>query len=227
MATPTTNGHAETGELSAAQKLMQKHHADEAHKATIEDVVDESDLSHPETPTTSSVLEDRNDTSAPSWNVPMSAKAAGKQKAPESQPHKIDTSQDAFPELGGASKAQSGATPTWGAKTNGSNGFTNGSAPTSGAATPTSRSVPAMKAIPGREQERISLSPDQLMPRSQLKRPVADVIKDINRKSKANVTMTTGANGILFLNAVGPRDACRTALNDITNQIGSKVRNSF
>lgn len=223
MASSALNGQSEAnGQLTNAQRMQLE--AEQSHKASIEEVPDEDDLKHSEAPVSSSILEDSSDASAPSWIAPLSSKAAGKQKAQPASTNKIDTqSQDMFPELGGAPKAPIVA-PSWGAKI--SNGPTNGSAPSSGIATPTSsqatpRVAPATMSIPGREQERISLSPDQLMPRNQLKKPVADVIKDVNRKSKATVTMSTGANGLIFLNATGPRDACRTALSDITNQIGS------
>jgi hypothetical protein len=256
MATDTAASSANTGEthLSAAQKLMQKH-ADEAHKTTIEDVPDEEDLKHGEIPKSTSILEPTNDegTSTPTWAQPVSAKAAGKQKAQE-VPSKgngpsLDTqSHDLFPELGGAPKSQNGPTVSsiWSAKkpaaanSTGSNGKTNGlspsngtsraSTPTSGAATPTSaahstapRGPPNMMAIPGRHTERIQLAPSQLLLRSQMKKPLADVLKDVNKRSKATITMTTGQGGAFWFTAVGPIDACRQALKDLVEQIGSKV----
>ncbi|KAL5350737.1 hypothetical protein ACLOAV_004306 [Pseudogymnoascus australis] len=247
MAAPTTSNlpvaNGTSIELSAAQKLMQKH---EAHNPTIEDVVDEEDvIKHGEAPKSTSVLEAVDDVqeAVPTWAPTVSAKAAGKQKATE-QPEKekagLDTrSHELFPELGGG-KAQNAPSVAsiWSGKkpavvsdkglngTNGSTPHENGSGPTSGAATPTSASTPSGGpgnfSIPGRHSERISLAPNQLLPRNQMKRPLADVLKDINRKSKATVTVTTGNAGLLWFSAVGPQDACRQALKDVVEQIGAK-----
>jgi hypothetical protein len=56
-----------------------------------------------------------------------------------------------------------------------------------------------------------------------MKKPLADILKDVNKKSKANITMTTGQGGALWFTAIGPMDACRQALKDLVEQIGSKV----
>ena len=250
---PIQNGHSglngNGAELSAAQKLMLKH--DEAHKATIEEVPDEDDLKHGEQPTSSSVLEAADESaSAPGWVPPMSAKAAGKQRAeePSSKENKkpsLDTqSHDLFPALGGAPKPKpaTNVAPIWSMKKpatpvpSSPNGKTNGTAtngnstPTSGTATPTSvvpaaRGGPQSMAIPGRQQERIQMAPNQMLPRNQLKKPLPDILKDINKKSKATVTMTSGQQGIIWFNAVGPQEACRQALKDVVAQVGSKVSN--
>jgi len=240
----TTNGHAETNgntsDLSAAQKLMQKH--EEAHQATIEDVPDEEDLKHGEEPASASVLESTDDTPAPGWVPPISAKAAGKQKEvpPPKENKSLDTqSHDLFPELGGAPKPKPVTTPIWTAKKPGSappvtngkangnatNGVSRGSPQTSGATTPISvRGGPQSMVIPGRHQQRVRFAPSQLLPRAQLKKPLPDILKEINKKSKANVQMTTGQEGNLFFTASGPEEAVRQALNDVAAQIGSKVR---
>lgn len=242
---PTKSINGGSGELSAAQKLMQKH-ADEAHRATIEEVPDEDDLKHGEAPKSASILESTVDsnTAEPTWAQPVSAKAAGKQKAQESSPKEngptLDTqSHDVFPELGGAPKPQTGPAMAsiWSVKkpaaANGtppSNGTPRASTPISGAATPTSntgsslpRGPPNMISIPGRHTERIQLAPSQLLPRTLMKKPLADILKDVNKKSKANVTMTTGQGGALWFTAIGPVEACRQALKDLVEQIGSKV----
>jgi hypothetical protein len=56
-----------------------------------------------------------------------------------------------------------------------------------------------------------------------MKKPLVDVLKDINKKSKANVTVSTGNAGLMWFSAVGPQDACRQALKDVVEQIGAKV----
>ena len=242
-ASAIVNGQSEAngtnGDLSAAQKLMLKH--DEHHTATIEDVPDEDDLKHGELPTSSSILEAADEAAAPpSWTPPVSAKAAGKQKAEEPQASaptpSLDTqSHELFPELGSGPKPSnspsvggiwSGKKPPGLNGTNGStptNGISAGSAPTSGTATPTSRGGPGNMAIPGRHTERISLAPSQIIPRSQMKKPLPDIIKDINKRSKATITMTTGNAGLLWFSATGPEAACRQALKDVVEQIGAKV----
>jgi hypothetical protein len=240
------NGHSEASGsgigLSAAQRLQQKH---AAHTVTVEDIPDEADSSHPAPPLSTSILESKDDAPAPGWVPPISAKAAGKRK--EGAPSKplLDTqSEELFPGLGAASKPRQPATstPTWGAKTsasnasatNGTNGLsTNGTSTPqsqSGINTPTSainqgppRGAPRKMEIPGQVQERIFLEKNQMLPRPQLKKPLADVLKDINRKSKkVNVTLSAGENGTTFY-ATGPSDAAVQALRDVVAQVGAKV----
>ncbi|KAH8816113.1 putative RNA binding effector protein Scp160 [Xylogone sp. PMI_703] len=225
----TQNGHVTSDgngpELSAAQKLMQRH--DEAHKASIEDVVDEDDLPHGEHPASASVLEDVNQAgNAPGWAAPMSAKAAGKQKADEGKKGVVlDTqSHELFPELGGAPKPKqtTNVAPIWTSKKPGANSNSpNGaSTPNSGTATPTSG--PQTMSMPGRQSERIQMFPNQMLPRAQMKKPLPDILKDINKRSKATVTTSTGPQGVIIFTAVGPQDACRQALKDVIGQVGSK-----
>ena len=238
-------------EVSAAEKLMQTH--DDTHQTTIEDVPDEEDLKHGEQPISSSILESTEENSpAPGWVAPMSAKAAGKQKA-ETFPGKenkklIDTqSEELFPGLGPAKPKQPPSTvPVWNIKkpsaspvTNGtSNGIsTNGtSTPTSGLNTPPSassqsqpRDGPALKmnALPGQVSRRMAMAQDEILPRAQLKKPLPDILKDLNKKSKANITMQTGEKGMMWFNAVGPQAAADQAIRDVVAQIGLKVCNCY
>lgn len=77
--------------------------------------------------------------------------------------------------------------------------------------------------IPGQVQERIFLEKSQMLPRPQLKKPLADILKDINRKSKkVNVTLQAGENGTTFY-ATGPSEAAVQALRDLVAQVGAKV----
>jgi hypothetical protein len=230
-------------ELSAAQKLMQKH--DAAHKPTIEEVVDEDDLKHGPTPVSSSILESTDESAnAPGWVAPMSSKAAGKQKADgpgkENKPLLDTQSEELFPGLGGAPKpAQAtSSVPKWGAKkpatANGaSNGIsTNGtSSPTSGLNTPTSASQPKPKGAPQSLAGQNSgplfvLQPQEVLSRSQLKRPIPDVLKDINKKTRANLSMTTGEGGVLKFSATGavPDSVKHQAFRDLGAQVCAKVR---
>ncbi|KAH8897083.1 hypothetical protein GQ53DRAFT_818371 [Thozetella sp. PMI_491] len=203
-----------TSEPSAASQLLQQHNAG-THRPTVEDVEDEELPKHAAW-------------GADSNAEPVSAKAAGKQKAKETP---LDTqSHELFPELGGPKpKANSGTAPIWSAKANANGkangaGSTNGtpraSTPASGVSTPTG-AAPSLS-IPGRNVETIYLDPSDVLPRNELKRPVPDIIKDANRRSRANITMSTQGNGRLKLEATGPQDIAQQALRDLVRQIGKK-----
>jgi hypothetical protein len=188
--------------LTPAQQLMEQH---ETHHVTVEDVPDEED--------------------------PLSEKAAGKQKAEEPAPAPkkpaLNTqSEEAFPALGPVKPRAQAPVPTWGKKpaavtSNGANG-------TSGASTPSGPAIrgPAVASmnLPGKHTERIFFSTAQLMPRAQLKKPVTEIIRDINRRSKARLEQKTGPHGQIIFEATGPVDAVRESLKEIANEVGSKVR---
>lgn len=155
---------------------------------------------------------------------------------------------------GPKSQAPAPLAKAWGAKkpvaigqtrSNGSNG-TNGneslsnsassraSTPASSVWTPTSANTgapPQSRAffngrlsMPGKFNDRIQFTPSELLPRNQLKNPIPDVLRSINKRSKANVEMKPGPNGALVFEATGPSDdAVREALMETANQIGSKV----
>jgi hypothetical protein len=225
---------------SAAEQLRQKHTegANASHHVTVEDAPDEEFSHSPTEPNAAAGTE-----KIASWNPTMSTKAAGKQKA-ESQASSapLDTgSHEVFPELGPPkTKAETGTAPIWSAKNfaNGQKGAgkaaVNGS---SGAATPasgTSRSSPVPRSangagfslpnvsLPGRNVESIILEPQHILSRQQLKRPLPDIIKDFNRKSRVNITMTPVQNGKIRFEAAGSQDVAQQALRDLVQQIGTK-----
>ena len=112
----TQNGEGSSGAdgLTAAQRLQALHEAQETHKPTVEDTVDEDDVIHPPPSKTTSKPEP---TTEQSTTGTMSEKAAGKQKAqePGKSSSGLDTqSEENFPSLGGP-KARTQA-PTWGAQ---------------------------------------------------------------------------------------------------------------
>lgn len=192
---------------SAAQQLMQKHA--EPHAVSVEDVPD-VDLPKP-----------TNDASG-SWAAPVAGSSNG--KAPAASKKGIDTqSHEVFPELGGPKGKNASVAPIWGAKNttndkpNGSNGVSRSSTPAS-----TQGPTPAMS-IPGRNVESVTLEPQFIMPRNQLKRPIPDILKDINRKSRATITMATATNGRLKFDATGPQDVAQQALKDLVQQIGVRT----
>lgn len=221
------NGGSSADGLSPAQQLMQRHTEDDghSHNVTVEDVVDEEDIAHPP-PSGIPSTETSSD--------PMSEKAAGKQveTAPAPKKSALDTSsEELFPALGAPKSRPTAAPTTWSRKpaaisTNG--GLSNGQA-TNGAsqdrpAIPSQKggAMPQMQ-LPGRYTERISLAPSQLVPRNQLKKPVPEVLRDINKRSKAEVKMTTGPGGAVVFEGTGPTEAVRQALKEIVRELGSKV----
>jgi hypothetical protein len=205
---------AESSSSSTLAAELKAKHAEAAHKVEIEEVPDEDIVSH----------HAEGDEAKPE-----------KQKAQGAKP--LDTqSHDLFPELGGQSKGKTaaGVVPVWSAKST-ANGKTNGaaatngtprtSAPASGASTPTGtgQQGPRSLTIPGRNVETLYLEPQHMMPRNQMKRPLPDIIKDLNRRSRAQVTMSTQGNGKLKFEAAGPQDIAAQALKELVQQIGTKV----
>ena len=198
------------GESSAAQQLLQKH-AEAPHHVTIEDAED------PDLP-------------APSQrNATASSAQAPAQKGPSKS--NLDTqSHELFPELGASKGKSANVAPVWGAKSN-SGGKANGASPsiaspppasTSPAAAPSQTAKPSMF-IPGRNVESVTLEPRYVLQRGQLKRPIPDIIKDLNRKSRANISMSTASNGRLKFDATGPQEVAQQALKDLVQQIGTRV----
>lgn len=241
---PTLNGSSSEG-LTPAQKLM------EAHNPTVEEVVDQEDIDHPPPSMAASTASTNEAASAPAPAEPLSAKAAGKQPATESPAPTprggqapLDTqSEELFPALG-APKSRAAAAPTpWshkpaavGKAANGVNGLANGGAARSSASSRTSTPAPGLMtpssngpsmggmSLPGRHTERIQFAPSQLTPRPQLKKPMADILRDINKRSKAKVTMSQGGGGIVTFESTGPTsDVVRQALKEVASLLGSKV----
>ena len=250
--------------MSAAQRLQERHQAEEGHHAMVEDVVDEEDIQHP--PPSMSVdappPAEPSPPSVPAAPEPLSEKAAGKRKAePEPTAPTVPKangsaalntqSEEAFPALGSGPKptAPPSAPPAWGVKrpppaqtsANGLNGHLKGpsmtssraSTPTSGSVTPASTNTPTIQPqptmqlpqhmpLPGRHKERIQFAPSQLLPRNQLKKPLPDILRSMNKSSKANIEMKTGPNGHIIFEGSGPVEAARQALKDLAREVGSK-----
>lgn len=195
-------GIANAGEESVAQRLQQ-------HHVTVEDVADD------ELP---AKLAEEASSSGPAPVVKPAAKP--KQTALDTQSHEL------FPELGAPKGKSPSVAPIWGAKSNangGSNGVSRSSTPASGTETPTAQAATPSVVIPGRRVETVTLAPQYIRPRTELRRPIPDILKDINRKSRANITMTQSPNGHLKFNATGPQEVAQQALKDLVAQIGTKV----
>ncbi|KAI0129598.1 RNA binding effector protein Scp160 [Xylariales sp. AK1849] len=178
---------------SAAERLLQQH--TENHHVTVEDAPDE-DL--------------------PRKAAPVNV-----------------LSEEAFPSLGAGTKDKGKETagtarvaPIWGQKLE-SNGTTPSATPraatpaqASGTSTPAGNG-PKDMFIPGRHSEYVILEPQYILPRSQLKRPIPDLVKDINRKSRAVLT-TANVGNRLKIEATGPRDKAQQAIRDLVQQIGTR-----
>ena len=160
-------------------------------------------------------------------------------------------SEESFPALGSGPRApmSASAPSAWGAKKpssihhgpNGVNGnakmpsltSSRASTPTSGVLTPVSSNAPVTQSsrglafphqmpMPGKHSERIQFAPSQILPRNQLKKPLQDTLRDMNKRSKAKIEMRTGANGTIIFEGRGPVDATRQALKDLAKEVGSK-----
>jgi hypothetical protein len=220
---------AAAAEPTPAQKLMEQHD----HHATVEEVVDEEDVAHP--PPSAAIKADTS-------GATLSEKAAGKQKAADpAPPVKKNTplntaSEELFPSLGSGKTAPIVA-PAWGKKpaslapngTNGkvaSNDTSRASTPASGFGAPTPQPArgPAAVSIPGKYSDQLHFYPSELVPRNQLKKPLKDIILDINRRSKAKLDFKPGGpGGLIVFEATGPPTAVRQALQEISAEVGAKV----
>ncbi|KAK5701987.1 hypothetical protein LTR97_004805 [Elasticomyces elasticus] len=242
-----TNGtNAANDGMSAAERLMKEH---EDHHAYVEEAED-VDAPHPAPSAAPSlpVTNDPSRVATPSGEPAMSSKAAGKQPAREehqnttsaNKPRFDTTSEDAFPALG-APKTQAAAAPNmWSKKpaavakaasggapngTNGKGGSTASSragTPASGIMTPSS-TAPSQgggMAMPGRYKEAITVPFNMLTPRNLLKKPVAEVLREVSKRSKATITQREGPAGMI-LEGVGPVDAVRASLKEAANLLCS------
>lgn len=201
MATITADPAADGSSSSTktpAQLMQEQHEAAEAHHVYVEDAVDEYDVEHPPPP--HHHVEEAVDTTANGTsNAPMSAKAAGKQKASD-KPNVLDTqSEEAFPALGAATKpafTPSYRAPGWvasasakAAPTNGSPAL--GSHPPSGVPSPSSTpgvgtpittppSVRGNIMLPGRYRDSFEIDNTDLDKNKSVKRILDDVKKRYN-----------------------------------------------
>lgn len=206
-----TNG----GSQSLAAMLEAQH---EAHKPTVEEVVDEEDLKHP--PPSAIV----NSTPAAATPIisetPTPAESATPSPAPKPAAKKAPTfdvqSDELFPALGSGPKPATPAAATWGAKPSAAAAVANGQ-------TAKPMNMPRVMSLPGKHLEQLRLAPSQMQPRGQLKKPLRDILRDISRRSKATVDMRGGPGGSIIFEGKGSVDSVRQALKEVAQQVGSKV----
>jgi hypothetical protein len=230
-----TNGSASAPDarLTPAEQLKARHSANASgdHHVLVEDVVDEDDIAHPPPPPQSQP--------GPSTIDPDTAAGASdtSRGKPRQVPLNVD-SEEAFPSLGPSKPVPSRPAQSWSripgtssavpasGSANGISSAAKGKAPRlpaqPSASAGSSVSLPGVS-LPGRLVERITFAPHQITPKNQLKKPISDILREINKKSKARVEMREGANGNLIFEGSGPQDAVRLALKEVATQIGSKV----
>lgn len=217
-----------------AQLMQEQHEAAEVHHVTIEDVPDEDDIQHPPPPHHAAEETD-NTTPNGTDSVPMSAKAAGKQKASD-KPNVLDTqSEEAFPALGASTKpaaAPASRAPGWVASASAKAAPTNGSPalnsrPTSsGAATPSTPGartpIPAAAAarggvlLPGRYRDTFEIENSDLDKNKSVKR----VLDEVKKKYNVVVTpkSTNFATRTQFI-AEGPKARVTEALMHVSKEL--------
>lgn len=242
------NGGPAAASSPSPAELLKKTHEDQAHQATVEDAPDENDKQHPppsgnhnEPPSVgqSDLRQGPSGTSASAADATPAA--AQRPQGPGSMSSSSSTnppafdgrSEELFPALGGGPKPRAPAATVpaaWSGRKPGlANGTSNVASP---AAAPSLRAAkpenaaetPKKMDLPGKHVEQIRFAPSQMLPRGQLKKPVADIVRETSRKSKgARVELRDGPNGSYVFEGVGSLDAVRQALKEIAQQVGSKV----
>ncbi|EAS35883.3 RNA binding effector protein [Coccidioides immitis RS] len=220
-------GTAAAASKSPAELLQEKHARDEAHQPTIEEVRDEEDMLHP--PPSSATAEP-----APARWKDTAAKDEAANSVPKSKVVPFDVKcEELFPALGSGSKSRvpaampmawdgrKAAAPSAGLANGGSRSSvpSRTSTPTSGVAAPLGGPRLAM---PGKHVEQIRFAPSQMLPRNKLSKPLADIVRDISRKSKARLDVREGPGGSYIFEGTGTVDAVRQALKEVAQQVGSK-----
>ncbi|KAE8354695.1 hypothetical protein BDV28DRAFT_130488 [Aspergillus coremiiformis] len=222
MASDLSNADVNGGTPKSRAALLEEQHArDEAHKTTVEEVVDEEDLKHP--PPSSSVQDEKADAPSPS-PAPTEVPAPAPKAAPKKAPAFDVQSEELFPALGSGPKPKAPAASAWGARGPSAAAAVANGAPGGSPAAPRGfgSEGPRIMSLPGKHVEQLRLAPSQMLPRGQLKKPLRDILRDISRRSKANVDMRGGPGGSIIFEGKGSVDAVRQALKEVAQQVGSK-----
>ncbi|KAJ2892289.1 hypothetical protein MKZ38_010047 [Zalerion maritima] len=151
----------------------------------------------------------------------------------------IDTkSTEMFPELGmSSSKPVQAPSGPWGkgggqVKSNGNGNETQTSAPPNDGYSPGSRTpspaqgtglkIPGAVNLPGRNADTVILGPNQMLDRKQMKRPLADLIRDANKRGRVRITHTPSGLNHKF-EATGPPGMTKTALYNFLDNVSPKI----
>ncbi|KAJ5899581.1 K Homology domain type 1 [Penicillium taxi] len=211
---PTAVNGSESKSLAAM--LAEQHTRDEVHKVTVEDVIDEEDLKHSSQPVIQSSEPAVASSSEPSIVAENPSPAPTPTQAPKKAPAFDVRSEELFPALGSGPKPTIPTAATWGAKPSAASALANGLPPQS------TIDMPRVMSLPGKHTEQLRLAPSQMLPRGQLKKPLRDILRDISRKSKANVDMRGGPGGSVIFEGKGSVDSVRQALKQVAQLVGSK-----
>lgn len=210
--------------LTNAQKLAAAHAADAAsHKPTVEDVPDEDDkLAETAATPAPAATAEAAATPASAPAVPMSAKAAGKRPAPDAtatkKSSKIDTSEEAFPSLG-APKTQATGGVAWGQPPpTAAPVIANGSTMRSGP-----NATGQALNLPGQYQESMPMPFNSIKPAGELRKPLPEMVRDINKRSKANVEFQSQAGRIIFTGKGPTQESVQQALKEVAASLGSET----
>lgn len=155
--------------------------------------------------------------------APASEKRARKHKAEDPAPAAppLDVSSaEAFPSLGGPAKVVPAVSPmSWGAKmatprVNGSNGSSEANA-----------RAPAPAFLGSAGQLRVELSPAQKRPLSELRKPLAEVVKEIMKKTNTKVEMsqTSSKTAVSVYIITGTEVNRQRARREIFKELSIKV----
>ncbi|KAK6343619.1 hypothetical protein TWF730_011210 [Orbilia blumenaviensis] len=230
MATDTTNGNgntvpevaidaptpAEASSTESAASKMQKLH--EAHAATVEEVLDEEDILHPGSKSAIATGQ-----ATPIIDGPLPS--ASSKKTQQHQPFDINSA-ELFPELGsggpGKGKGKGSgpaALPTWGAKMNGSSAVASSVAPAAQQAPRTT--LPLMS---NDVNEMMSIDIADQMPRAQWKRPLGDLILEIQKSTGARIDASTAGSGMITFITKGKPEAVLKAKTLLRQAICRKTQ---
>ncbi|KAI1006372.1 Vigilin 1 [Podosphaera aphanis] len=220
--------------LSAAQKLMQKHQ--QARKPTVEDDYEDEPFTRNSSLSGSNTHDSTIGTFGNYGQIspPTSANAPSKQKIEAvsiNNKKLFDTqSHDVFPGLGGSKKAFSA--PIWGIQksTTNSQEFNDSSVPLpENHVVPETSQAPVTRPTPqslaGQIQAPLLILQSQdILPRGQLRKPIPDTLKDINKRLRTNLTMSTREGGALeFRENSNQKEAIKhQALKELGSLIGAK-----
>ncbi|KAK4150872.1 hypothetical protein C8A00DRAFT_36487 [Chaetomidium leptoderma] len=200
---------ANTTEISAASQLLRQHTSSTAAAAS-----DAASASASEAPSASAPLDTGvEETTTPSATMPTTTTTTTTTTKTMTGP--LDPS--LFPELGGTAPAPGpSAAPVW---PRGANGTSTGAAPPP---------PPPTVSLPGQYRETLLVEADHILPQGQLKRPLANIVKEFNRKSRAQIRVVPHAEDMLRIEATGPRGPSTTqVLKDFIALVGAKLTTNF
>lgn len=241
MSTENSKAGPGVADGSFAKHLEREHH--KKINAAADNAANEDGAS---SPSLSSTLV-AGDSSTHSQEEPVSEKVQGKRKEePPTEAEKpklskksvLNTdSEELFPTLGGgpAPRSSGPIAAAWSSKkpSSGINGGVNGAAVASKATSQQPASPVGMLSsqggppnaikIPGRYEDQLKFAPSELLRKDQLRKPMNELVRDINKRSKANLEITHGLDGLVVFKAQGPAEDVRQALRDISRAVSVKV----